>query len=113
MPIQAEIDMQSGTLHAEEKDYKTAFSYFLEAFEAFNALEDSKAVMALKYMLLTKIMTTEADDVPVIISSKAGLKFAGKPCQAHTGQPATGKKIVYFVDYHNALAPQAMSCCRP
>ena len=71
--------MQSGTLHAEEKDYKTAFSYFLEAFEAFNALDDAKAVMALKYMLLTKIMIMEADDVPVIISSKAGLKFAGMP----------------------------------
>lgn len=74
---QGTIDLQSGILHAEEKDYKTAFSYFFEAFEAFNALDDSRAVYSLKYMLLCKIMTSQADDVAGLISSKAGLKYTG------------------------------------
>lgn len=75
---QGTIDLQSGILHAEEKDYKTGFSYFFEAFEAFNALDDPRAVFSLKYMLLCKIMLNQADDVGSLISSKAGLKYTGK-----------------------------------
>ncbi|MCO5608433.1 hypothetical protein L7F22_062643 [Adiantum nelumboides] len=74
---QGDIDLQSGILHTEEKDYKTAFSYFFEAFEAFNTLDDSWAIYSLKYMLLCKIMTNQADDVAGLISSKAGLKYTG------------------------------------
>nr|GEZ03536.1 26S proteasome non-ATPase regulatory subunit 11 homolog [Tanacetum cinerariifolium] len=78
---QGTIDLQSGILHAEEKDYKTAYSYFFEAFEAFNALEDPRAVYSLKYMLLCKIMVNLADDVAGIISSKA-LKLLGPELDA-------------------------------
>lgn len=75
--------MQSGTLHADEKDYKTSFSYFYEAFEAMNALDDPKASLALKYMLLTKIMVADLGEVSNIIA-KNTLKYAGKrvlPCR--------------------------------
>ncbi|PIN20041.1 26S proteasome regulatory complex, subunit RPN6/PSMD11 [Handroanthus impetiginosus] len=80
---QGTIDLQSGILHAEEKDYKTAYSYFFEAFEAFNALDDSQAIYSLKYMLLCKIMVNQADDVAGIISSpKVGLQYQGPELDA-------------------------------
>lgn len=69
--------MQSGLIHAEEHDYKTAYSYFYEAFEQCSALDDPKALYKLKYMLLCKIMTNDAADVPSIVNSKAGLKYVG------------------------------------
>eukprot|EP00879_Flechtneria_rotunda_P002976 GHRR01003194.1.p1 GENE.GHRR01003194.1~~GHRR01003194.1.p1 ORF type:complete len:412 (+),score=154.91 GHRR01003194.1:318-1553(+) len=80
--LQAEIDTQSGILHAEEKDYKTGYSYFFEAFEQFSALDEPQALSVLKYMLLCKVMLNEAGDVPAIISSKAGLKYTGQDVDA-------------------------------
>ncbi|KAG0165659.1 26S proteasome regulatory subunit rpn6 [Apophysomyces sp. BC1034] len=75
--LQAALDMQSGILHAEEKDYKTAYSYFYETFEGFSSQDDPKTVLAIKYMLLCKIMLNLAEDVHSIISGKIALRYAG------------------------------------
>ncbi|GAA5843873.1 hypothetical protein JCM5353_007398 [Sporobolomyces roseus] len=80
--LQAQLDLQSGVLHAEEKDYKTGYSYFFEAFEGLSSQEDSKSVMALKYMLLCKIMLGLSEDVNSILNGKLAQKYAGADTNA-------------------------------
>jgi len=80
--LQSRIDMQSGTLHTEEKDYKTGASYFFEAFEGYNSLDHEDAVKALKYMLLCKIMINKPSDVHSILSGKLALTYVGREVEA-------------------------------
>lgn len=80
--LQAELDCQSGILNAEDKDYKTAFSYFYESFEGFNSQDNPKAVVILKYMLLTKIMLNLIDDVNNILNHKNVIKYQSKDIDA-------------------------------
>uniref|UniRef100_A0A8C3B256 Proteasome 26S subunit, non-ATPase 11b n=1 Tax=Cyclopterus lumpus TaxID=8103 RepID=A0A8C3B256_CYCLU len=77
--LQAALDMQSGIIHAaEEKDWKTAYSYFFEAFEGYDSIDSPKAVTSLKYMLLCKIVLNLPEEVQGLISGKLGLRHAGR-----------------------------------
>lgn len=81
--LQASLDVQSGILHCEESDFKTAYSYFFEAWEAFHNLEKrDDAVKCLKYMCLCKIMTDSPDDVQNILNSKNALEYQGDDVEA-------------------------------
>jgi 26S proteasome regulatory subunit N6 len=55
--LQANIDRMSGTIHTEEGDYDTAHSYFLEAFEQLDQMNNkAEAMPCLKYMMLCRIL---------------------------------------------------------
>jgi len=81
--LQAEIDVLSGVIAAREKDFRTSYSYFYEAFEAYHQSENiTKARQAMKYMLLAKIMSNQPKEIQTLISSKSGLKYVGPEIDA-------------------------------
>jgi len=75
-PLQAQLDLQSGILHAEDKDYKTAYSYFFETFENLSSQDDPNALNVLKYLLLCKIMLNLPEDVNSLLSIKLAIRYA-------------------------------------
>ena len=110
--LQATIDSMSGTLHCEEGDYNTAHSYFLEAFEQLDQMDDrDRAVKALKYMMLCRILDSltkalklsaaggvgaKSDrsevDLSGMISGKQGVKYAGKDIEAMSAIAAAASR---------------------
>lgn len=59
-------------LHAaRSQDFKTAYTYFREAFEVFDNSDDPAAWTALQYMLLTALMV----DSPQIIQKVSSTLF--------------------------------------
>jgi len=74
--LQAEIDMMSGLVSADEKDYATSYSYFYETFEGYRSMNEIElAGNAFKFMLFSKIMNKCPDDALNLINSSVSLKF--------------------------------------
>jgi 26S proteasome regulatory subunit N6 len=83
--LQASIDMHSGVLAAHEGDFNLAYSYFYESFDVYNlhtVRKTNKALKCLEYMILSKIMSGNVDDVNGIILSKSAQKYYGKEVEA-------------------------------
>ena len=104
--LQAQIDVMAGSLHAEEKDFKTAFSYFYESFENFDSIANPTAVDCLKYMLLCKIMLNGTDEVNALLNGKPGMRHAGPGLEAMRAV-ATAYKERSLHDFEAVLATHA------
>ncbi|KAG7665984.1 RPN6 [[Candida] subhashii] len=100
--LQAELNCQSGILNSEDKDYKTAFSYFYESFEGFNSQEDPRSIVVLKYMLLTKVMLNLVDDINNILNNKNVTKYKSKDIDAMKAI-ATAYSNRSLKEFENAL----------
>lgn len=90
--LQAELDQMSGTLQCEEGDSTTAYSYFLEAFDAFDKAKDARALACLKYMCLCKVLSDSAGEVPSIMANKSSIKYLGEEVEAMAAVARAAKK---------------------
>jgi 26S proteasome regulatory subunit N6 len=53
----------AGVLQVEEADYTTAYSYFLEAYDNYEATKNPRAVACLQYMILSKVLNGEVKNI--------------------------------------------------
>ena len=83
--LQANIDMHAGILAAHEKDFNLAYSYFYEAFDAYNIPNQkrkNKGLRAFQLMILSKIVGDHLEEVNNIVLSKQGKDYLGKEVEA-------------------------------
>jgi 26S proteasome regulatory subunit N6 len=96
--LQADIDMHAGILSAHERDFSLSYSYFYEAFDVYNIphiKNTKKALRAMQYMILSKIMGGTIDDVNGIIYGKQGRAYYGPQIEAlKSVEEAVRKKSV-------------------
>jgi len=90
--------MHAGIIALHEKDYSLAYSYFYESFDTYNlptVKKVSKALRALKLMVLAKIMNGNLDYVNGIIYGKIGKNYVGRDITVLKSiEVATRKKSV-------------------
>lgn len=81
--LQAQIDKISGLISADERDYKTAYSYFYETFECYRSMSDfDQAGVAFKFMVFSKIMDRHSQEALQLINSAISLRYQNRHIEA-------------------------------
>lgn len=73
--VRAALDMQSGIIHAHEKDFKTAYFDFFEAFKNYDSKDYPKARKNLQYMMMCEIMLDKPGDALTFFCGKLDPKY--------------------------------------
>ena len=97
--LQAEIDMMSGLISVDEKDYSTAYSYFYETFEGYRSMNQlDLAGAAFKFMLFSKVMSKNPDDCLNLINSSISLNYQNRDVEAmkSVAQAAKAMNLLMF-----------------
>lgn len=97
--LQAEIDMMSGLISVDEKDYGTAYSYFYETFEGYRSMNQlDLAGAAFKFMLFSKVMAKTPDDCLNLINSSISLNYQNRDVEAmkSVAQAAKAQNLLMF-----------------
>merc|ERR1712232_382334 len=90
--LQASIDTMSGTIHTQEGDYNTAHSYFLEAFEQLDQInQKQQAIPCLKYMMLCKIL--DSLNKALAISAQGGVGASPPPSSSFSPSAGTNDAV--------------------
>ncbi|KAJ1750502.1 26S proteasome regulatory subunit rpn6 [Coemansia sp. RSA 989] len=119
-PLQAQLDLQSGTLHSEEGDFETAYSYFFETMEGLNVYANSRAanagsssvvdyeqrqLQAFSYMIMCKIMTQQPDDITALFATgKTASKFRDRQVVVALQTVAKAQKQRSLADFEKAMS---------
>lgn len=91
--VQCDIDMMSGLIAADERDYNTAYSYFYETFEGYRSMnEHANAGNAFKFMLFSKIMNKQPVDAINLMNSSLSLKYQNRDVEAMKAVAQAGKQ---------------------
>eukprot|EP00826_Nyctotherus_ovalis_P002584 TRINITY_DN10521_c0_g1_i1.p1 TRINITY_DN10521_c0_g1~~TRINITY_DN10521_c0_g1_i1.p1 ORF type:complete len:355 (+),score=142.29 TRINITY_DN10521_c0_g1_i1:184-1248(+) len=100
--VQADIDLLSGYIAAEEHDYPTGYSYFYEAYQGFNNLKSDKTKQIILYMLMCKILLKANEDVFGILNSKMGVQNQSRGTEA-LKEIATANKNKSIVEFEACI----------
>lgn len=72
----ADIEFVAGIIHLAERDYQISYSYFFEAFEAYNQAKNLKKASELfVYLILAKIMQDSIDDAENLVNGRYGVVY--------------------------------------
>jgi len=102
--LQAQIDMLNGMYLSDEHSFETSISYFIESLECFyqdKQVENAKT--ALRYIVLSKILSGKYEDIRGILESKPSVFIKDDPMVVLLCEIAKVCKNRNLKDYSNLL----------